>query len=1121
MQPVPPGTSLEFQSEISIFGLDSGNEETANGIKRLVFEGLVTLPGQADNPFINQEAITLNLKWEASAVGQLEGGVVNLDGIGSFPLLLAPGSTPCTPGGLVYNSQLIGVAVAQGPISGRIEAFIGDTLYFKNIQINTIDGPTWFDSEQSNAYVQPVNIGWAATEVSIKATELPKMVDASNNITELDVGQVDNDNQEEATVVSQIFRDGAGGITRQPDLNVTVFNEGGDLPAKKVTLAGTRTAFAEERVFSGYIVTHKGTRDDLLNNPDEPDFSLNGKQATDHFRQWQDSAFFVTRGGVPPIAAATLGADLQFLVELLVFGYIDTTTSATVLVNSITEPSSSIILDAFFDFSAVFGLVSANMTASPQIKVGMPLIVTDSLFNAAESNPCFQFLLELMFQVSVGPCPLCVGASFSDIPIDESAPQGCSLLTKGAVEHFSKQLTSTPPITDSLDLATNGSGLSFAIMNDTDGIHVQQVLGGFTGPDLLLDTGPGAMQPAIEFYDTNAAVAVWAQSSLSQAEYDLRVAADYDCDIADVAADPNCNDQEQFNETAFQHLVYATWDGMAWGATQILTPPTTGEGGVQIVACKASDPLCPTGGEILAVWHRDMAANLSAHQIKLYYAVFDGVFWSAPTAIDPVSTAKDVQPAPLYRFGEPMVIWVRNPAPLDSGGGLVMSDRQLAYQFLNMGAGTQVMPNMPDTVASPSVEVAGDGTIVMSFTSSTSSLDNLPFVGARRALYSAIGIDCHVPVSGVCKWFSLKQLDQHGRSIYVEHPKVVLGANESVNVLYRWLGTDGNLLPGDPFGTLGYGDTAMHALALPEISNSVNAYVNAITADGNVNWNTAAVYDPAIDGILALSGQGNQLAQLKSQASKRGIKTKPVPGVVRQKMSTSRPLTLFKIPSGADLTISSLSAGGVEHVVANDVLAVRVDLANQGQPLTFGETTTVEIWWSGPPGLGTLLHRESNIVLTDAMSTIVELSVDVPSDVVAELPQLMHAVVNSDRDVLERDTTNNQAMLTFNALPVPQNLSHMLDLAGTTVLLDWDDPIDSRITHYRVYRRDFGADAVIQVGLSPRSGFVDVLARPDDFYEYCVASITRAAVESPCSEWYSVAVEEVAPEGIFKDNFES
>ncbi len=1112
MRPVPPGLSQEIQSDIAIVGLDPGSDETKNGLKRMVFDGLITLPGQVNNPLIDQAPVTLTLDWLVSALGPLD-GVVIIDGVGTFPLLASSGN-PCSPGSeIVYSADLIGLSVVKGPITGRIEAVSGETLFFKEIEIRTIDGPSWFEGANAQAYEQPIAISWSPRDLSITATELPKATSASADIDDLGVGNVANDNSEPAAKVSQQIVSGAFGVvTRSSTADVTVFNKGGSSATGKLTLAGKTTAFATKLTNAAQQLG--GARDELLNRSGEPTF---GDKVPIVLFDSGKIPLFRQVWGVPPIAAATLGADLMFLVELLTFGYVDTPSETTILVNSIIEPTSSVVLDVFFDFSAVFGIVSATMTASPEIKIGMPIIVTNNFFNEAESGPCFQFLLSLLFEVSVGPCPFCVSGSYADTPVNESTPQGCSLLTKQSIASVMSRRAAAAPIADSVSLATSDNGLSLAVLSDTDGIHVQPIVGGITGPEVMLDAGPGAMQPAVSFYDADAAVAVWAQSSLTQSEYDQRVAADYDCDEIDLIADPDCDSQTLFNEAQFQHLVYAVWDGTDWSTTQNLTLPTTGEGGVQLASCKADNPLCPAGGEVLAVWHRDMAADLAAHQIKLFYATFDGLSWTAPVEIDPTSVAKDVQPAPVYHDGEPLVVWVRNLVPVDGSGGLRLSSRELVYQFLDRAAGTQVMPNVPDSVASPSAEVASNGAVVLSFTSSNSAGNDLPFVGTRRALYSGIGQNCHQTISGVCQWFSLRQLDQHGRSIYVEHPQVVLGANNSVNVLYRWLGTDGELLPGDPFGVLGFGDTAMHSLALPEVATTANVYVNALTADGNVNWNTAAVFDPAIDGILAVSAQGNQAAQLKDSAAKLGVHTKPMAGVIAKRLGTGRPVTLFKVPPGADLTVNRLSAAA-EQVVGDDVLTVNLELANEGQPLS--ETTVVDVWWGGPPGRGELIHQQGPIAIIDALGTLVQFTVDVPSDIDPNQPQLMVVEVNPDRAITEREFTNNQASLTLNALPVPSNLSHRLDLAGTTVLLDWDIADDPRATHFRILRRDVGSTEPIQVGVVPNSGLIDVLARPGDHYEYCVTSMTRAGVESRCSDWYPVVVQAIPANEIFRSGFE-
>lgn len=1106
LKPAPSGITKDIAaSQLAIEGLKPPTEPQST-VGEVVWDGLLTFPGEADNPSINQESLTLKLTWNSVLFGAPapDGAAVELDGVpGDFPLLLNFGSNPCSPTGVAYTADLTGVAVLPGPITGEVSVVVGETLYRRDIRIETTPGPTWF--AKADRYLQPVNINWSPEKATITAVELTKDLDVSHNFgNTLSLGQIDNDNREQGIAVTQTFivGDSGQGLKRLAGADVNVMNEGSSALPKALYL-GPETAF-EAGTATG-VEEAKGSASSLVGRTltEAPDFGSGSPQTL--FSAWTPLFRYVW--GVPPIAAATLGADLIFGAKLLYFGYIQAT-STTVDVDSLIEPSVFLVLNVFFDFSAIFGLVNASVEAAPEIGVGMPIVVIDSKMDTQASQECFEFLLKLKFSVSVGPCEFCIKASYQDTPLQFEKPNNCEIV--GNNKLLKAEFSSTPPSPDVLSLANNQAGTTFAVFADEEGVKAQLIAAGIPGPIETLDSGPGAMQPDAAFYRADAAVAVWSQSSLSQMAYEALVNGDFECDEADLLADPGCDDQQNFDATQHQHLVYAVWDGDTWSPRQTLTAPNTGEGGVRLAACSEAQVTCPPGGEVLAVWHRDLAGDIDDHQVKLYYSYFDGVAWTAPQAIDPGSNAKDVQPAPLYLNGDPVVLWVRNPAPLTSGQ-VATGNRRFAYEFLRSGAGPQLAQSLPLGVASPSAVASGSG-IVVAFTRA-SGAD--PFIGTRRSLYSATGTNCN---NGICNWQSQQQKDQHGRNIYVEEPRVVLGSNNAPLAIYRWLSTGGTVMPGDPIGTAGLGDTAMHVLKLPQSVGAPEANVNPFTIDGLVNWQTAAVFDPSLNSIIALSGQA-QAQSAAAGAQKLGFTATPLGGVTARKLAAStRPLTEFQTISQPDIAILSVEAPGVTVVQGDDVLDLEVRLANLGVPLSRGQSVSLEGWWNGPPGVGQFLGDTSVLAFDDPTETVALLSVDVPASVSDDDIHYLYVVAELEGG-RETDGQNNEFVARFNALPVPANVAPMIDRAGTTAFLSWDDPRDERVEQYRVYRRVNGTDDVFQVGISPRLGFADVMSVPGEVYDYCVTSLSGRMRESACSDWLTVDVRAIPGDLIFADGF--
>jgi hypothetical protein len=395
----------------------------------------------------------------------------------------------------------------------------------------------------------------------------------------------------------------------------------------------------------------------------------------------------------------------------------------------------------------------------------------------------------------------------------------------------------------------------------------------------------------------------------------------------------------------------------------------------------------------------------------------------------------------------------------------------------------------------------------------TSSAAGEPFIGSRRALHVATGKDCS---NGVCTWASLVQKDQHGRTLYVEHPQVVMHPSDSVSLLVRWLGTSGELMPGDPFGVTGYGDTALLQATLPDLELGNGAFVNPLTMDGNVNWLISGVYDPSVDNLLAISAQG----QVGNAQAEPGITATPLVGVDQQNLGSSRPITLFSVPATPDLAVALVRSIDGTVVAGDEEVALNVTLNNLGTPLAADQLIDVEAYWDGPVGVGQMVGQALGITLSNPLATEVPLMIDIPTGVVNDAVHHLHVVVNPHAEIQESDAENNTQVLVFNELPVPENIVSALDRAGTTPLLNWDPLTDPRVTSYRAFRRESGSLDEIQVGVTPVAGFADLLAFPEQTYDYCFAALSASLSQSDCSEWVTVNITPIRTEVIFESGFE-
>jgi len=1043
----------------------------------------------------------IRLPWLVDTNGDLD-AILKIDGVTVGNLATADGGR-CAAEGVDYSIKVPGLATKpNNPIRGRIEAGSPAGNWVKDFEIATEHGPTWF---QDTASYSGHTLTWNPNKLNVVATEQDKKqeVNASNvgGDEDLGIGDMNNNNDEDATIYQRYL--GSVIVSKQRVASTSTMvsgNSGGGVSnSMRLPITGPTTfSWVEEIGLATPFAALSNSRDELyarLTHPDwgAPDIGTGSPQTIIDTGR---IPIFRYAWGIPPIAGATLGADIWFKVLMWYFGYLDIT-GPKVDLDMIVEPQTQVGLDVFFDFSALFGLVNAAVTASPAFGVGMPIVIWNNVLDTNASKPCFEFVLDIAFEVAVGICPVCVEASHAENLVSESTPTGCTVFAGPTSLAQSKASAAiTIPPADAIGLSANDAGTAFLVSAEIDGIHATKLVGGVESDEFLIPSVPGASRPDVVFYDLNRAVAVWSKSALTEAQFAELVAADY--------TGPNTGN---FNGTVDQHMFFSFWDGTKWSPADQLTPPNTGEGGVKLAACRAGAPGCPANGEVLVVWHRDLAGDIDQGQIRLYYAFFTGGTWSAPQPLDPTGTAKDVQPAPFYLDGEPGVVWVRNPSAhaQDPGSGSQgLGERQLAYRFLREPAGIQVLPDLSRRVASPSADAFADGTLAVAF---TSSAENAPFIGSRRALWVATASSCS---GGVCEWGSYVQRDQHNRLIYAEQPVLVAAGNRAI-VSFRQLGVSGDLRPDDPVGLQGFGELVKIEFTIPQMELGEQVFAQALTVDGAVNWQTAAAFDPSTNSLLLANTRGAGVAQSRMVKSS----ARPAAGLVSQDLSGTSGIVAYSLPHLPDLAVTGIAAAD-ELLVANSTLNVTVEVANLAAPMS----GVLGLWWDGPPGVGTTAAPAKTFTTAGGAFTEVAFELTIPSGFGPDETHRLVAVVNPDRTIEEGDFSNNTREVTLNQMPTPQNVLPSVDFDGTLVILDWDPATDSRVTAWRIYRRNTVTLEMFSVGFTPVNGFVDLNVVPGAEYEYRIAGVTDGLLESEPTEWLRVQVRKTAGEMIFADGFE-
>lgn len=1009
-----------------------------------------------------------------SVFGLLENATMFLDNV-EVGELTAEGAL-CGQDGVDYVIDLPGLHTATpGMVTGRVEATMLDgspvTEFF---QLDIRQGPTWINGA---AAYDTRTILWRPDKVTLVGVEPVRSQHEMESGIPWGVGDLENDNIATGTVRQVLLPTGGGSRIRE---------------------GGASSTAASQTTDSVDNETGGGITPVAIGDPTPITVLDTGK-----------IPLFRYVWGIPPIADATIGADIWFEALYRYFGEL-VATSSEVLLNLTTEATASAGLDLFFDVSVILDLASFDAHALPNFGVGMPIVVKNNVVDADASKPCFEFLIDVAWQVKVGWCPLCVKAGATTNLFDVAEPDNCNVASAGTQAVLAESTVPAMPATDRTSIAVDGLGAAMVIWGDESGrINVQSLHNGV--PALLeqLPAGPGAMAPAAAYLDTDAAVMVWAQSALSATDFKA------------LDGDPDDElDGDVTSALTQQHLVYRVHDGTGWSETQALTSPGGGDGGVVLAACPDLDPACPAGGEVLAVWVHDASGNYNLHDMKLRFAFFDGLNWTPPAELDPASTAKDIQPAATYLNGDPVVFWVRNPSVANDGinASFDLNQRRIAYRFLRQSAGVKLPQSLPTGVASPSVQAFGDNALALAFSVATEAD---AFIGSRRSLHTAFATQCF---SGTCSIGSgTERTDGQGRRIFVERPKLARNASGQGVITFRQLGND-DPAPGDPFGVLTHTGQIMQLIfEFDPVAPDPVGDPFSLMSDDTLNVHMDAVFDPAANAMLTSAVQVEQTTPTTRALdtvralSKRSKADRPanLHGVSANRLADS-PVVLAERPMlpDFDLVDARLDSAWIEPGASASLSAT---IRNNGPAWSEDQDLTLATYWDGPPGLG----------LPGPTLAISELGISRPSTFAMEVPlpdgfnsddeHLLYVVVNPQGLLTESDAANNSHAIQIGKLPVPDGLTVVDGIATGTVVVHWQPADDPRVTGYRVYRRN-PDDSVLIVGSSPVGGFADFSAYPDQRYEYFVTSHSARLIESDPSNAVPALVFDA--DLMFSDSFE-
>lgn len=935
---------------------------------------------------------------------------------------------------------------------GSIQATLGgDQPISSEFAIVTREGPVWF--LDNDTYENQV-VWWEADEAAILADEIPSDNDASVDEVK-HVGPMENDNASAALV-----SESAGGASaensrsRSPDSDATITgNSGGSSEGNTSPEFGIVVPFGDENNEITIVDTGK-------------------------------IPLFRYSWGFSPIIGATFGADFWLRVFYRYWGNIELKLTSIAL-NFTAEPAIQAGLDVFFELSALFGLVSAKAIAQPSIGIGLPIVITNSAFNATDSKPCFNFDLDVLVELKI----VVVEESFEQNIFTVAEPPDC---TVGADMAMIQRIRVVAPPEINPAIATDGQGNAMAAWEGGNGLMVQEIQMGQPNHLEEVPAGPGAIKPAVASPAPGYMLMVWSQSELDPQDFDA---------LGPIEALPH------------QHMVWSLRDRTGWSSVTPLTQATTGEGGPVMAACPSSDPACPAGGEVLAVWERDLAADLTQHDFRLFYSRFSGQSgaWGPVRAVHSGSTAKELGATATYSQGQPVVMWIRNDAVVRGGGTaeLDLNQNRLAYRWLDEGAGVQIPNDLPMAVTSPSVDALSDGTLIATYTVSSESE---AFIGNKRALHTAMGT-C---AGGLCTWNDREQRTSDNRVIFAEGPKVIVDDQDHIAVQFRHFGYD-VILEDDPLSVqMMTGDVGQ----IPVVFESLTSDVQWLTQDGAVNWKVAPAFDTGSGSILSL-GVNAPLA--REQVRQLGLPDDaldaPAYGVTSTRLGGAAGPILHNAPRlpefemvDAEILLMPAESG--------DAGMLEIIVRNNGTPPDSGDPVTVVAAWNAPPGAGPEAGSTQVSISQPGVIEAGAMDLAPPPDFMADAPNQLFVQVNPGQAVTESDGANNTLVLATGELPVPQNLQSTTTSDSPLIYIHWDPVDDPRVTAYRIYRKNPDGE-IIHVGTSDVAGFMDMSGWPGNLYEYMVASMSARAFESNKSDPIHALAQSNQYDYLFVDGFEA
>ena len=809
--------------------------------------------------------------------------------------------------------------------------------------------------------------------------------------------------------------------------------------------------------------------------------------------------------GVPLLAGIEVGADFSLLADITIQSRFDLSAQKEPRLTMTTTPGLDLGLNFYLDLDVLFDLVDGGVDLDAIFELDMPIRVING--QPQEPDPDFNASLLFSWHFEVFCLPLDVLCdAINDIegcerllppednrPCYANGPHAPTAPTGGRARPIARALQTA------VAYNRNGAGLMAFTRDDSGGtapprLIVRPVDGGDFSrltDETVLSSAPGIRSVALEYYLDERAVAVWAESADNYLTLAARTPA---------------------QRIARQRLMYALWDGETWSAKAQLTPVSGGEGGVDLAGCDpADDSGCPAGGEVLAVWTRDMAGDIFQHRTRVYSSRYTAARgWTTPQAVDG-SALLDSAPSAAYVDAVPAVAFVRST----SGVFADTDARRVAYRFLQSGTSVQVPAALPGGVAWPSIVGTSDGGFAIAHTHAS---DPQAFVGNRQQVALAYADGCS---AGICNVVAQPVSDAYGRPVYGERPAALLDNAGNVTVVMRGTGFGAGSggvqrRPDDPIGMVAHtGELIAFATARGQPVITPQALSN----DGAAHFAPAAAYDPELGMVVALGTRSPSLPQpFLSKLAAAGVEARPARAAAVQ---ADGDMIVYSAEQGVDIAVESLTAT-TGQLTGGNTFQATVRVRNAGADyVALSPFWQLVLSFDAPyEAGGTQVGGRFVPTLASGQSATLTSTVTVPAgfspDQVHRLYARLYRGASAVEDV---NNANDQAHLDFGGMPMPFGLSAGAVPGTRFVQLAWD-PIDDPaglIAGYRVWCHD-GDGQWRHLGSSFNLGFLDLAAPIGVERHYRVTSYSRNALESPPSA--EAVATATLDDGLFANGFE-